>query len=89
LRSRRGSRYNTPTKRRNEILGLMRYTESNPCYEHSRDALRSIVDPAVQTPDLDGITEEVGGQVTAQAEDGNAEGLLGGVIVTEKGVFRT
>lgn len=83
-----GHRYNTPIKRRNEILRLVRYTEGNPCYEYSRDALRSIVDPTVATPDLDGVSEEVAGEVTAEGDNGNSEGLLGGVFVSEKGVFR-
>lgn len=83
-----GNRYNTPVKRRNEILRLLRYTEGNPCYEYSRDALRSIVAPGTSSPDLDGVSEEVSGEITAEGDNGNSEGLLGGVFVTEKGIFR-
>jgi hypothetical protein len=70
-----GSRYNTPVKRKNEILRLLRYTDGNPCYEYSRDALRSIVAPEVATPDLDGLSDEVAGEVTAQGEEGQRRGL--------------
>lgn len=83
-----GKRYGTPAKRRLEIQRLLRYTEGNPCYEYSRDAVRSVVPKDKPSPDLDGLTEEISGAITAEGSNGNSEGLLGGVFVTEKGVFR-
>jgi hypothetical protein len=83
-----GNRYNTPAKRRAELQRLLRYTEGNPCYEYSRDAVRSVVPKDKPAPDLDGLTDEVSGEVTAQGADGNSNGLLGGVLVVEKGVFK-
>lgn len=83
-----GQRYNTPARRRGELQRLFRYTEGNPCYEYRRDAVRSLLPKGASAPDLDGLTEDASGAITAEGEDGNAEGLLGGVFVTEKGVFR-
>jgi hypothetical protein len=83
-----GKRYNTPAKRRMELQRMLQYTDGNPCYEYSMDAVKSVVPRDKPTPDLLGLTEEVAGEVTAEGSNGNSEGLLGGVFVTEKGVFR-
>jgi hypothetical protein len=82
-----GTRYNTPQKRKNELLRLYSYTQDNPCYEYSRDAVRRLVPIGTASADLDGLTPEASGEITASSEDGNAEGLHGGVFVTEKGIF--
>jgi hypothetical protein len=80
-------RYNTPAKRREELKRLYAYTQGNPCYEYSRDAVRKLLPAGTSSPDLDGLTPEAAGEVTASGEAGNDEGLLGGVFVTEQGVF--
>lgn len=82
-----GSRYNTPQKRRTELQRLFSYTQDNPCYEYSKDAVRRLLPMSTATPDLDGLTPEQAGEVTASSEDGNADGLHGGVFITEKGIF--
>lgn len=82
-----GSRYNTPAKRKAELSRLYDYTADNPCYEYSRDAVRKLLPVGTPSSDLDGLTEQATGSVTAEGDDGNDEGLLGGVFVTEKGVF--
>jgi hypothetical protein len=83
-----GHRYNTPAKRRAELQRMYRYTQDNVCYDYRRDAVRSLLPMGTPAPDLDGLTEEVAGEVTAQGDNGNSEGLLSGVIVTERGVFK-
>ena len=77
-----GNRYNTPHKRREELLRMYRYTSDNPMYDFSIGAVKSLlVHPA---PDLDGIpvTKEdlragideavVDAQDAATAEDGSS-----------------
>lgn len=59
------SRYNTPAKRREELRRLYRYTQGNPCYEYSRDAVRKLLPAGTPAPDLDGLTQEASGEVTA------------------------
>lgn len=81
------TRYNTPAKRREELKRLYRYTQGNPVYEYSRDAVRRLLPVGTPAPDLDGLTQEASGDITASGEEGNDEGLLGGVFVTEKGIF--
>lgn len=83
-----GNRYNTPAKRRAELQRMMRYTADNPCYEYRRDAVKALLPKDVPSPDLDGLTDEVAGEVTAQGDNGNSSGLLSGIFVTEKGVFK-
>jgi hypothetical protein len=83
-----GHRYNTPAKRKSELLRMYRYTQDNPCYDYRRDAVRALLPMGEPAPDLDGLTEEATGEVTAQGDKGNSEGLLSGVFVTEKGVFK-
>lgn len=83
-----GTRYNTPAKRRTELQRMHRYTQDNPCYEYRRDPVRALLPLGTPTPDLDGLTDEASGAITAQGDEGNSEGLLGGVFVTEKGVFK-
>lgn len=83
-----GQRYNTPAKRKTELQRMHRYTQDNPCYGYRRDAVLSLLPMGTPTPDLDGLTAETSGEITAQGEEGNSEGLLGGVFVTEKGVFK-
>lgn len=83
-----GARYNSPDKRRAELARLYTYTQGNPCYEYSRDAVRSLVPVGTLTPDLDGLTDEVTGAVTAEGTQGDDDGgFLGGVFITENGIF--
>ena len=78
-----GARYNTPAKRRAELSRMYYYTRDNACYTYSKDAVRRLVPPGVPTTDLDGLTNADG--VTQIEDEG---GLLGGVFVTETGVYR-
>lgn len=46
-------RYNTPGKRRAELIRMHRYIDGNPCYDFSVGALKSLLNH--EAPDLDGI----------------------------------
>lgn len=80
-----GNRYNTPAKRRAEIVRMLRYCEGNVCYSYSRDAVRKLVPKETPTPDLDGLTDASGSVISIESED---DGMLLGVFMTEMGVFR-
>ena len=47
------NRYNTPSKRKSELVRMHRYIDGNPCYEFSIGALKSLLNH--EAPDLDGI----------------------------------
>ena len=72
-----GNRYKTPAKRRAEPERMVRYTADNPCYEYRRDAVQALLPKDVPSPVLDGLTDEVAGEVTAQ---GGAEASVGVVV---------
>lgn len=82
-----GSRYNTPAKRRAELQRMLRYCEDNVCYSYSRDAVRKLVPTGTPAPDLDGLTEASGTVISVDGEIPD-DGMLGGVFMTEMGVFR-
>ena len=46
-------RYDTPEKRRNELIRMHRYMNENPCYEFSVGAIKVLL--SHDAPDLDGI----------------------------------
>ncbi len=48
-----GNRYNTPSKRRIELIRMHRYMAENPCYEFSVGGLKSLMAKGTPTPDLD------------------------------------
>lgn len=48
-----GNRYNTPQRRREELLRLYRYVNDNPMYDFSIGAVKSLL--VHSAPDLDGI----------------------------------
>jgi hypothetical protein len=82
-----GARYNTPPKRRAELQRMLRYCEDNVCYSYSRDAVRKLLPVGVPAPDLDGLTESSGTVISVDGEVPD-DGMLGGVFMTELGVFR-
>lgn len=47
------SRYNSPEKRKSELVRMHRYIDGNPCYEFSIGGLKSLLNH--DAPDLDGI----------------------------------
>lgn len=47
------NRYNTPSKRKAELVRMHRYIDGNPCYDFSVGALKSLLNH--EAPDLDGI----------------------------------
>lgn len=82
-----GSRYNTPAKRRAELQRMLQYCEGNVCYSYSRDAVRRLVPAGQASTDLDGLSESAGA-ITAQGSNGNDDGMLSGVFITEAGIYR-
>lgn len=47
------NRYNTPAKRKAELVRMHRYIDGNPCYDFSVGALKALLNH--EAPDLDGI----------------------------------
>lgn len=78
-------RYNTPTKRLNEIERMWAYTEDNPCYEYSPGAIISLL--SHQAPDLQGLQmtrEEVEDNMgSEEVEDED----YSGVVMNRSGVY--
>ena len=70
-------RYGTPAKRRGELSRLFTYTQDNPCYEYSRDAVRRLVPVGMPTPDLDGLSPLDRAQAFKRGQnDGQTDGAL-------------
>lgn len=82
-----GSRYNTPDKRRRELIRMWDYTEDNPCYGYAAGAIRSLL--SHQAPDLAGIqtsAQEVQEEIDNPSEEDTSEFDHAGVILTEGGL---
>lgn len=85
-----GYRYNTPTKRRDELGRMWDYTEDNPCYEYSSAAIGSLLSHSA--PDLKGldVTDE---EVQAGIDNPDAGVVIedeyehAGVVMTKRGAF--
>lgn len=85
-----GYRYNTPTKRREELGRMWDYTEDNPCYEYSSGAIGALLTHSA--PDLKGldVTDEEVQAGILNPEDGvvvEDEYEHAGVIMTKRGAF--
>jgi hypothetical protein len=80
-------RYNTPKKRRAEITRMFEYTQDNVCYSYSIGAIKTLVNPEVDTGDLDGVSASAG-ELISSGRDDNDDGLLGGLTMRETGVYR-
>jgi len=81
------ARYRTPEKRRAELSRMFAYTADNVCYTYNRDAVRKLVPDGKAANDLDGLTAESGAMLS-EATDDDDEGYLGGMFVTEGGIYR-
>lgn len=53
-----GRRYNTPTKREEELRAQLAYTADNPCYQFAVGAIKAILVEGTPAFDLDGVTDE-------------------------------
>lgn len=89
-----GFRYNTPEKRKQELARMWDYTEDNPCYAYSQQAITSLLNH--QAADLRGLsisTEEVQEGIEAAAAAGDdyleQEGEFehAGIVLTNSGAF--
>jgi hypothetical protein len=81
-----GNRYNTPAKRRNELQRMYRYMDGNPSYTFSVGGIKSVIDRAYETPDLDSGGVEIEEEEAAEQQLDAA--LLQGLRVTTTGIFR-
>jgi hypothetical protein len=82
-----GFRYNSPAKRRNELVRMYQYVEGNPCYSYNKGAIKVLLTKEVNTLDLDGGNESTG-EVIEEGDPEDDQGMLGGVFMTDRGVFR-
>jgi len=82
-----GTRYNSPSKRRTELVRMFHYTAGNVCYPYSKGAVKALLAKGEAGADLDGLTAEAGA-VTSVKSDLPDDGLLGGVFLTETGVYK-
>lgn len=93
-----GDRYNTPAKRRAELLRMYRYVSDNPMYDFSVGAIKSLL--THNAPDLDGIPasdEDIKEGIKEAAEEKAAQGtdktpdeyndVAGGVSISHFGVY--
>jgi hypothetical protein len=81
-------RYNTAKKRRAEITRMFEYTQDNVCYAYSIGALKSLVNPEVDTGDLDGVSASAGALISDSDSDENDDGLLSYLTMRETGVYK-
>lgn len=69
-----GSRYDTPAKRRADLVRMFRYMEDNPCYEASIGGIKSVL--AHSAPDIQGIPvakEDVEADIAEAADRAGSE----------------
>lgn len=82
-----GSRYNTPQKRRKELLRMYHYMQDNPCYEFSVGGLKSLLTQGTPTPDLQNPIDD---QYNALADDEELElsdSISKGVRFNQDGIY--
>jgi hypothetical protein len=89
-----GSRYNTPAKRRRELLRMYDYMLGNPCYSYSLGGLKSILVKGTRTPDLEmgkAAVNEAGEFIEGEDEQA-AEALpysvTQGLRISRQGIFK-
>jgi hypothetical protein len=88
-----GSRYNTRSKRRDELIRMWNYTDDNPCYEYSAPAMTSILSHVA--PDMHGlvVTADEVSEAIQESANNNGEEVEGaeyahaGLIMTRQGAF--
>jgi hypothetical protein len=93
-----GVRYNTPAKRREELLRMYRYVSDNPMYDFSVGAIKALL--THKAPDLDGIPasaddikeliEEAADAVPKESADKTPDeynDVAGGVELSKFGVY--
>jgi hypothetical protein len=94
-----GHRYDTPSKRREELVRMHRYVSDNPMYDFSVGAVKSLLNH--MAPDLDGIAasdEDIkeGIKEAQESREGREDSdktpdeyndLVGGVVISKFGVY--
>lgn len=83
-----GYRYDTPAKRKAELVRMYDYTDDNPCYTYSPHAVCDLL--THNAPDLHGLAvtaEEIQENMDSQDDDEGSEFDHANVIMTKQGVF--
>lgn len=81
-----GNRYNTPSKRREELRRMYAYMHDNPCYEMTVGGMKSMMPPGTPTPDLDdGL--DTGPNLSADGEPLDDFFITLGMRVSRAGIF--
>ena len=83
-----GNRYNTPTKRRKELLRMYHYMQDNPCYEFSAGGIKSLLTPGTPTPDLNPPIDDEYGALAEDEELELDDSVTMGVRFNREGMFR-
>lgn len=81
-----GYRYNTPEKRRVELLRMYNSMASDPCYRFSIGGVKSLLETGAATPDFDD-----GGVVVEPDEEGSADldtSITMGIRVNQHGIYK-
>lgn len=83
-----GTRYNTPQKRRKELLRMYHYMQDNPCYEFSAGGIKSLLVEGTPTPDLNVPIEDEHGALSEDEELELEDSVTMGVRFNKEGMFR-
>jgi hypothetical protein len=94
------TRYNTPTKRRQDLRDMFRYVNGNPCYEYSVGAIMSLLLPEVRAnadisfgdyvPDEEDEDGNEAGESIGQGSEGDrprGKALEGPLRIIKSGIF--
>ena len=81
-----GTRYNTPSKRRNELSRMFQYLQDNPCYDFSIGGIKALLHPDTQTTDLDNGNVDLGDEDEDEEELEHA--ISQGIRVSPNGIFK-
>lgn len=80
-----GNRYNTPAKRRVELIRMFNYMAENPCYEFSVGGVKSLMAKDFKTPDLDNGGVELDNE---EADNELDASISQGIKVSAQGVYK-
>ncbi len=82
-----GYRYNTPNKRRKELIRMYDYMQDNPCYEFSAGAIKNLLVKGTPTPDLSTPIEDEHGVLEEDDDLDIDDDVARGVRFNRAGIF--
>lgn len=80
-----GNRYNTPAKRRVELIRMFNYMAENPCYEFSIGGVKSLMSKEFKTPDLDNGGVEMDNE---EADNELESSISQGIKISAQGIYK-